>query len=282
MNPPQPPVCALSLCGKPWHDLSPFPVAEPASDRFGTLPAAAHPRAGQAVIESRQVAPWYRQAGAAIPQHLVLKSVGTTVFISLFFVAYFYLLKHPAYPTTVMPVTALDRLIGFTPLALPVYISLWIYVSLLPAFFSVRQDLFRYGLAMTLMCMLGLSIFYFWPTAAPAPDIDWTRYRHVDLLKSIDASGNACPSLHVATAFFSGFWFHHLLRRFGGPLWIRLVNWIWCIAIIYSTLAIRQHVAVDVAAGLVLGGLFAWLSIRHHAAPEPAREARHPSFQDPA
>ena len=213
------------------------------------------------MIESSQKTPWYRQAAGVIPEHLVLKSIGTTVFISVFFFAYFHVLRHPAYTTTVMPVIWLDRLISFEPLALPAYLSLWLYVSLLPAFFATRPELYRYGLAMTLMCVFGLSIFYFWPTAAPAPDIDWTQYPEMDFLKSIDASGNALPSLHVATAVFSGVWFHHLLRRFGGPLWILMLNWTWCIAIIYSTLAVRQHVTVDVAAGLVLGGVAAWLSL---------------------
>lgn len=213
------------------------------------------------MIESSQKTPWYRQAAGVIPEHLVLKSIGTTVFISVFFFAYFHVLRHPAYPTTVMPVIWLDRLISFEPLALPAYLSLWLYVSLLPAFFATRPELYRYGLAMTLMCVFGLSIFYFWPTAAPAPDIDWTQYPEMDFLKHIDASGNALPSLHVATALFSGVWFHHLLRRFGGPLWILMLNWTWCIAIIYSTLAVRQHVTVDVAAGLVLGGVAAWLSL---------------------
>ncbi len=213
------------------------------------------------MIESSQKTPWYRQAAGVIPEHLVLKSIGTTVFISVFFFAYFHVLRHPAYPTTVMPVIWLDRLISFEPLALPAYLSLWLYVSLLPAFFATRPELYRYGLAMTLMCVFGLSIFYFWPTAAPAPDIDWTQYPEMDFLKNIDASGNALPSLHVATALFSGVWFHHLLRRFGGPLWILMLNWTWCIAIIYSTLAVRQHVTVDVAAGLVLGGVAAWLSL---------------------
>ena len=160
---------------------------------------------------SPQIA-WYRQAFQAIPKHLYLKSVGTTVFITVFFIVYFYVLRHPAYPPTVMPAIWLDRLIDFEPMALPVYLSLWLYVSLLPAFFSTRRELYNYGLAMTMMCGIGLSIFYFWPTAAPAPDIDWTRYPDMDLLKSIDASGNACPSLHVATAFFSCVWFHTLLH----------------------------------------------------------------------
>jgi membrane-associated phospholipid phosphatase len=229
-------------------------------------------RGVRAVIDSGQTAPWYRQAAEVIFKHLYLKSIGTTVFISVFFGAYFYLLNNPAYSATVMPVTGLDRLIGFEPLALPVYLSLWVYVSLLPAFFSTRRELYRYGLAMAMMCMVGLFIFYFWPTAAPAADINWALYPGVDFLKRMDASGNALPSLHVATALFSGVWLHHLLRRFGGPLWIRLLNWTWCIGIIYSTLAIRQHVAVDVGAGLVLGGLAAWLSLRRHGHTEFADE----------
>lgn len=225
---------------------------------------------------SLQPTPWYRQAAEAISKHLVLKSIGTTVFISVFFVAYFYVLRNPAYTPTVMPVIWLDHLITFEPLALPVYLSLWFYVSLLPSFFETRPELVRYGLAMTLMCVLGLSVFYFWPTGTPVPNIDWTRHPDMDFLKTIDASGNACPSLHVATAFFSGVWLHHLLRRFGGPLWILVLNWTWCTGIIYSTLAIRQHVVVDVAAGLALGGLAAWLSLRYRVQAQVAVKINRP------
>lgn len=216
-----------------------------------------------ALNENSQQAPWYRQAAAAIPRHVYLKSIGTTLFIGLFFGAYFYLLKDPAYPTTVMPFTLLDRLIGFQPLAMPLYISLWVYVSLPPALLATRRELYGYGMAMAGTCLAGLIVFYFWPTAVPAADIDWARYPGVDFLKNMDASGNAFPSLHVATAIFSGIWLHHLLRRFGAPLWILIFNWMWCIGIVYSTMATRQHVAVDVLAGLVLGMLGSWLSLRH-------------------
>lgn len=214
-------------------------------------------------------APWYRQVAAVIPQHMALKSIGTTTFISAFFGAYFYLLRHPASVPTVMPITWVDRLIGFEPLALPLYLSLWVYVSLLPALFSRRHELYRYASAMGLMCLAALAIFYFWPTTVPAPEIDWTQYPDLGWLKNIDAAGNANPSLHVATALFSGIWMRHLLRRFGAPAWIHLFNAAWCGAIIYSTMAVRQHVALDVAGGLLLGAVVAWLSLRH-AARTPA------------
>jgi len=207
-----------------------------------------------------------------------LKSIGTTLFISLFFAAYFYLLKDPAYPTTVMPFTLLDRLIGFEPLALPLYFSLWVYVSLPPALLATRRELFGYGKVMAWTCLAGLVVFYFWPTAVPAANIDWTQYPDVNFLKNMDASGNACPSLHVTTAVFSGIWLHHLLRRFGAPQWLLVFNGMWCIGIVYSTLATRQHVAVDVLAGLVLGVLAAYLSLRHRVVTDVAGKSQHPSI----
>lgn len=208
---------------------------------------------------------WYHQIAGAITQHMWLKGLGTTIFISVFFVAYFYLLKHPAYPTTLMPITLIDRLIGFQPPALPLYLSLWIYVSLPPALLSTRRELYGFGLAMAATCLAGLAVFYFWPTAVPPVDIDWTQYPDVHFLKNIDAAGNAFPSLHVATAVFSGVWLHHLLHRFAAPRWLRIINLLWGIGIVYSTLATRQHVAVDVLGGLVLGGVAAWLSLQGRA-----------------
>ena len=228
--------------------------------------------------ENNQQTPWYRQAAAAISRHVLLKSIGTPLLIGLFFGAYFYLLKQPAYPTTVMPITLLDRLIGFQPLALPLYLSLWVYVSLPPALLATRRELYGYGMAMAGTCLAALIVFYFWPTAVPAADIDWARYPDVAFLKSMDASGNAFPSLHVATAVFTGIWLHHLLRRFGAPPWILIFNWAWCIGIVYSALATRQHVAVDVLAGLVLGVLAATLSLRPRVDAGVIGNVHHPSI----
>jgi membrane-associated phospholipid phosphatase len=211
----------------------------------------------------RHLSPWSQMA-SAVSLHFYLKGLGTALFIGLFFAAYFYLLKHPAFPVAVMPRIWADQLIGFAPLALPVYLSLWVYVSLPPLFFSDRRELLHYGLAMALTCLTGLAVFYVWPTVTPAADIDWLKHPDMLFLKNIDAAGNACPSLHVATAVFSGLWLHHLLRGFSVPPWLLWLNALWCAGIAYSTLATRQHVAVDVAAGIALGGLAAWLSLRLH------------------
>ena len=206
---------------------------------------------------------WYRKAAGLVLVHCYLKGLGTMLFIGLFFGAYFYLLRHPGSTPVVMPLIWLDWLVDFQPLALAVYLTLWLYVSLPPLLLATQRELYRYGAAMALMCIAGLAVFYFWPTAVPLADIDWALHPEMSFLKNIDASGNACPSLHVATAIFSGFWLHHLLRRIGGPRWVLVFNAVWCAAIVYSTLATRQHVAIDVAAGLMLGALSALASLGH-------------------
>lgn len=220
-------------------------------------------------MKTRLPPPWYCQIAAVLTRHMLIKGIGTPLFIALFFGAYFYVLKNPPSPATIMPVTWLDTLVSFQPWAMALYVSLWVYVSLPPALLATRRELLLYGLAIGGTCLAGLLVFYFWPTAVPAPDIDWTRHPEMEFLKNLDTSGNAFPSLHVATAFFSGLWLHRLLRQFGAPRWSLLGNWAWCIGIVYSTLATRQHVALDVWAGLALGGLTAWLSLRQYARTLP-------------
>ncbi len=196
---------------------------------------------------------WLHHIRTALTSHTLLKVVGFTLFISLFFITYFHVLKHPAYPITLIPLSFVDKLISFQPLALPVYLSLWIYVATPLILIASRRELFEFTTAMLLMCVTGLTIFYFWPTTIAPTNIDWSLYPSISFLKNIDASGNAFPSLHVATAFFSGMWTARLLKRFKAPRWIRILNIIWCAGIIYSTLATRQHVALDILGGLLLG-----------------------------
>lgn len=199
--------------------------------------------------------------GAMVLRHFWFKCFGTIGFTTIFFVAYIYLLRHPAGPVTTIPVTVIDRLIGFEPLALPIYLSLWLYVSLPPVLMVSRREIVEYGVWMAFLCLIALGIFYLWPNAVPPANIDWARYPGVAFLKGVDAAGNACPSLHVGTAVFSAMWLDRQLPLVGLPR-LRLANGMWCLAIAYSTMATKQHVALDVLAGAALGGMVAWLSFR--------------------
>ena len=201
----------------------------------------------------RPDAGWLHQAGVGLVTWWPAKMAGTSLGMAAFFAAYFWLLRHPLYPLTTMPLTAVDRLIGFRPESLPLYCSFWLYIALAPALMINRRELVSYGLAAIGLSVIGLGIFLFWPTTLPRCDVDWSQHPSFAFLKAVDASGNACPSLHVAFAVFTAVWFERLLRQMGAGRLVRACSWIWCLGIVYSTVAIRQHVSLDVLAGTVLG-----------------------------
>ncbi|MBU6257979.1 MAG: phosphatase PAP2 family protein [Burkholderiales bacterium] len=180
----------------------------------------------------------------------------------LFFIAYFYLLRHPSRPVFRMPLTALDRALPFQPSAFAAYVSLWFYVGIAPGLMPTLRELLRYLGWIAALCLAGLACFYFFPTAVPPYDFDAAHGSAIAMLKGVDAAGNACPSLHVATALFSAIWIRRLLGTVGVPAPLHWLNWGWFVAIAYSTLAIKQHVVYDVAGGTLLALLFAWPALR--------------------
>jgi membrane-associated phospholipid phosphatase len=196
---------------------------------------------------------WLHQAWIRGLTFWPAKMVGMTLGMTLFFAAYFWVLRHPHFPVTTMPITAVDRLISFQPEVLPLYLSLWFYVSLVPALLVERRELVSYTLAAVGISVIGLGLFSLWPTKVNWSDADWSQYPAFAFLHSVDASGNVCPSLHVAFAVFTAIWLDRLLRLMGAGCGVYAFNWLWCLGILYSTVAIRQHVVLDVLAGVGLG-----------------------------
>lgn len=186
-----------------------------------------------------------------------LKMAGTTAIMWGFFAAYFYLLNHPAHPVATMPLLAVDRWLPFQPAALILYVSLWFYVALAPALLTSRRELWSYAAATIAMGAIGLGIFWRWPTAVPVSYLGHDG-PGVELLRGVDAAGNACPSLHVAFAVFTALWFARIFRGRGARAVFRWGNVLWCAGIVYSTLAVKQHVMLDVIPGALLGAGIAW------------------------
>lgn len=220
---------------------------------------------------------WLRRLGRLWWYRQWLKTGGLCLFMWAFFSAYFQLLRHPAYPVTPMPLTPLDAWIGFQPAAVWPYLSLWFYVGIAPGLLPTLRALLAYGAWASALCLSGLACFYFWPTAVPpqAHALDPALVQHpgMALLRGVDAAGNACPSLHVAGAIFSAAWIDHVLRGVQAPAWPRVLNIAWFLVIAWSTVAVRQHVVLDVLAGALLGALFGALSLRLGPAVEPAAQA---------
>ena len=194
----------------------------------------------------------------------MLKTVGITGFMWVFFLAYFHLLRHPVRPVFEMPLLALDHWVSFQPLSLPAYVSLWVYVGLPAGLMQNLRQLVVYGFWIGLLCVLGLACFYLVPTAIPPAQVpaDIALQSGFALLQGVDAAGNACPSLHVATAVFSAIWLHRLMNTVAAPGWMQVLNVVWAALIVWSTMATKQHVALDVLAGSVLAVLVALPSLR--------------------
>ena len=207
-----------------------------------------------------------------------LKGLGTTAGMSAFFVVYFALIRHPAYPLTTMPLTWLDHAVPFQPWSLLPYASLWLYISLVPSMLVDRRQLLSFAFGCLGLSLAGYAFFYFWPTTIPAPDIDWRRYPSFLFLKQADVGGNACPSLHAAFAVFSALWFERILPSLGGGRIARLLNPLWAALIVYSTVATRQHVALDALFGAALGALAASVNFLATPCREPLSAAPRPLF----
>ena len=75
----------------------------------------------------------------------------------------------------------------------------------------------------------------------------------------------------MAPALFTALWVQRLFVTLGVPRVLRLANGAWVLLIIYSTLAIKQHVVLDALAGAALGAAFAWASMRWFPHGQAAR-----------
>ncbi|QHE88386.1 phosphatase PAP2 family protein [Hydrogenophaga sp. BPS33] len=205
---------------------------------------------------------WYGQLWSRFATLWYLKALGTTAFMVLFFKGYFWVLHHPLGEPVVMPTLAIDDWVPFTGLGFPAYVSLWFYVSLPSALMPDLRELIRYGLWTAAMCLFCLALFWVFPTQVPVPDVDWSLHPQLQFLKGIDASGNACPSLHVGSAVYSLMWLRVIFLQVRAPTALQLLSVVYCVVIVWSTMAIRQHVFLDVLAGALVGAVFGWLSLR--------------------
>ena len=237
-----------------------------------TLPATARATVTLTLTATAPGA-WRQELWRRVRRLFWLKFIGISAFMWLFFVGYFHLLRNPVGAVTEMPLTLLDHWVTFQPAALVAYVSLWVYVGIPAGLMPSFRQLLAYGLWVGALCLTGLAFFYAFPTAVPPPQlpVDVALLPGFALLQGVDAAGNACPSLHVASALFSAFWIDRLLQRIGTPWPLRALNALWLLLIVYSTMAIKQHVALDVAGGMLLALLFVWPSMRWFPAEHTQR-----------
>jgi hypothetical protein len=180
-------------------------------------------------------------------------------------VPYFVLQRTPVFPITWMPEVGVEQFVPFDERATWLYLSLFVFILLPPLFMQRTQELRRYATGMVLIAMVSHTFFFLLPTAVARPhgSVADPAYR---FLLSVDTPLNACPSLHASLAVYSALWAARLLRQARQPGRWHVLTWLWTAAILYATLATRQHVLLD----LLGGGLVAVVVYRAIVSPAAA------------
>ena len=197
---------------------------------------------------------WTHELGRRVRTLLVLKMLANLSGIAAFFYAYFWIMRHPLSAARVIPVIWIDDLVPFSPQSFFLYASLWVYVALGSLFTKDGRELAAWAAACFSMIIVGLGTFMALPTKVPDFAVDWSQYPSLAFLKGVDASGNALPSLHAAFAVFTAVVLHGQLTAVRAPRAVLACSVLWCLGIVYSAMATRQHLALDIIAGAVLAG----------------------------
>jgi membrane-associated phospholipid phosphatase len=173
-----------------------------------------------------------------------------------FWPAYLFLAHHAFFPVRTLPLTNLDEWAGFRPGWAWVYESAFLLSGGGPWLLATREELRRYALSFSAMAGMSFAVFVFFPVAAPRP-MALTEYPAMLGFTRWDGPLNAFPSLHAACLVYVVM----LVRRtFAAalPAAVRAGLVVWGGLILFATLALKQHYAVD----LMVGGLLGWLAAR--------------------
>jgi membrane-associated phospholipid phosphatase len=161
------------------------------------------------------------------------------------------------FPERTPPVLAIDGWIAFDPRWIWAYLSIAPLVALAPLLATRREDLDRYAKGLTLLCLACFAAFLFFPVRGPRPEQIAGSHAMYELLVSYDRPSNSLPSLHAGLTAYSLLFGYRVLRDDLGRLAraaVGVAGTLWGALILYSTIATRQHWAVDLPAGVFLAG----------------------------
>lgn len=191
----------------------------------------------------------------------IQKALLSISMITIFFLIYFYFLGHNFFEVTIMPETWIDELIPFEPLFFYAYVSLWVYLSLSFAIIKDKKELKTYLYYQGILGLSAILFYLFFPTTIMQHNAI-ANDSVLQIVKSIDMAGNAFPSMHVASSLFAFFWLVKHLENMKAPRFLKLLSTLWFLAIVYSTMAIDQHLFIDVIGGILLGLPISILAIK--------------------
>jgi hypothetical protein len=175
-------------------------------------------------------------------------------------VPYFSLQRWHFFPPRAPIVTVLDAAIPFQPAWTPLYLSVCLLVPLFPLFATRREDVWRYLRALVVLCLPCFAFFLFFPMPGPRPEVAPADGAYQWLI-GVDATWNAFPSLHAGLVVLSFLYGWRAIACDLGPrgrALFAVASLIWGGAILYGTLATKQHWVADLPPAFLL----AWVAHR--------------------
>lgn len=187
------------------------------------------------------------------------KAALTFALTAFFCVPYFALQRVVVFPVRTLALSSLDRAIDFDPSWVWAYQSVYLLLAAVPWMSTTREELRKYSAGFVLLSIVGFLFFFFIPVRGPRPDTA-TPDVMFRFLQSYDRPLNCFPSLHVGLAVYTVLAACVIFRR--APELIRrrisFLGWMWTFAVGYAALATKQHYAIDVATGALLGYACGW------------------------
>lgn len=159
-----------------------------------------------------------------------------------------------------VPSNRLDHAIPFQPRWVWVYLSLYLLNPIGPLLTRSRTELLRYTRGILFMFGCALVCFVLFPVAGPRP-AGGGGYWLYERLIVVDRAYNSFPSLHAACAVYAVLYATYASADSSRPELRKFLlgcAWVWVGLILYSTIAVRQHFAIDLLPGIFLG----WLAKR--------------------
>ena len=164
-------------------------------------------------------------------------------------------------PWVIQP-SLVDDAIGFQALWLPVYVSFFVFIPY--GFFTLPHTVLPVLRTAFQVCgILSALVFIAFPTTLVYPDVSaasqsmgsWWAWWH-----QMDTPQNCLPSLHASLTTMV--WLAVLRFAPQAACTQKAVMTVWYGLILFSILACKRHFALDVAAGMALGGMCFAISLR--------------------
>ncbi|GAA5494961.1 hypothetical protein Rhal01_01129 [Rubritalea halochordaticola] len=145
--------------------------------------------------------------------------------------------------------TAFDQAIAVN------FYSVWVYLSLYPLLgwtgLGVERPVYlRYLLTIGWVTLVSHMVFLFFPSGVSRDILEGMDTPVVyEWLAFLDRPRNAFPSLHASLSIIAGIAISASTRY---PVVVKVLTWLWVLAIFWSTIALRQHYAWDLISGTIL------------------------------